>query len=187
MNTRITPELNAGSMADIAFLLLVFFLMTTTMDDEAGMMRVLPDPDQKSEAEILRRNVLEVWVNADDRIMIEGELVSLDQVTQITKNFILNVNDNANFPEKRLKDIPFFGEMMVSKQVISLQNDKETSYRMYLQVQNELVRAYSELRNDLSDQKFGRTYEELKKSNRKSECDAIKMIYPQRISEALPN
>lgn len=187
MNTRITPELNAGSMADIAFLLLVFFLMTTTMDDDMGMMRILPDPDQNKEAEILRRNVLEVWVNADDQIMIEGELVTIDQVTKVTRDFILNRNEDVDLPEKKLKYVPFFGDVMVSKQVISLQNDKETSYRTYLQVQNELVRAYSELRDELSYKKFGRTFEELKKANRKNECQAIKMIYPQRISEALPH
>jgi len=85
-------------------------------------------------------------------------------------------------PEKEMKEIPYFGQYPVSKQVISLQNDRGTKYEMYLKVQNELVAAYNELRQELAKKKFGKDYNKITKEQR----DAINEIYPQRISEAEP-
>ncbi len=98
------------------------------------------------------------------------------------KEFIENPADDPNLPEKTIKEVPFFGNYPVSKQVISLQNDRETSYGLYVQVQDELAAAYNELRNELAQKKWGKRYDDLEKE----EQDAIKKIYPQAISEAEP-
>jgi biopolymer transport protein ExbD len=187
MNSKHAPEINAGSMADIAFLLLVFFLVTTTMDTELGMIRKLPKTEEINQKEILQRNVLEVMINSADEIMVEGEIVSIYEVSEIAKEFIVNKNNVSNMPEKVMLDVPILGSIEVSKQVISLQNDRETSYEIYLKVQNELARAYNQLRDDLAMEKFNKSFDELKKMNQMHQYKAVKMVYPQRISEALPH
>ena len=186
MKSKNAPEINAGSMADIAFLLLVFFLVTTTMDSEFGMMRKLPSMEITDQAKVLQRNVLDVWINSENEIMMEGEQVLISEVTNVAKAFILNLENANDLPEMKLVDVPLFGDIMVSKQVISLQNDKNTSYGVYLQVQNELSRAYNELRDELAMQKFGVDYKGLKEQNQLAAYNSIKTIYPQRISEAEP-
>ncbi len=186
MKSKNAPEINAGSMADIAFLLLVFFLVTTTMDSEMGMMRKLPSMEITAEAKVLQRNVLDIWINSENEIMMEGEKVLISDVTNVAKAFIINQENAINLPEKNSVAIPLFGDVLVSKQVISLQNDKNTSYGVYLQVQNELSRAYNELRDELSIKKFGIDYLALKEQNQLVAYNSIKTIYPQRISEAEP-
>ena len=186
MKSKHAPEINAGSMADIAFLLLVFFLVTTTMDSELGMMRKLPALEEVKSNEMLQRNVLEVWINSENKIMIEGDLVAIDEVAVRAKAFILNKNNAPDLPEKKMIEVPILGQVEVTKQVISLQNDRETSYAMYLQVQNELAKAYNELRDELAMDKFGKNFDELKKDNLTIEYQAVKKVYPQRISEAIP-
>jgi len=186
MRSKNAPEINAGSMADIAFLLLVFFLVTTTMDSEFGMMRKLPSMEETVDAQVLQRNVLEIWINSENEIMMEGEKVQISDVTNVAKAFILNLENATNLPEKKVVSVPLFGDVLVSKQVISLQNDKNTSYGVYLQVQNELSRAYNELRDELSNKKFGKDYRELKEQNLVVAYNSIKTIYPQKISEAEP-
>ena len=96
--------------------------------------------------------------------------------------FIANPKNLENLPEKKVSDIPFFGKYEVSKQIISLQNDRGTSYGMYIEVQNELIAAYNELRDELANQKFGKDFDNLNKE----QADAVKDIFPQRISEAEP-
>ncbi len=189
MAKRKAPEINASSMADIAFLLLVFFLVTTTMDSDMGMMRKLPlplPPNAPKPPPIKDRNVFVVLANANDQLLVEGELMDITELKDAAKEFIANPNNKSNLPEKKPVQVPYFGEVMVSKQVISLQNDNGTSYKLYIQVQNELARAYNELRDELAQDRFGVSYEYLVKNNEKDKVKAIKKIYPQRISEAEP-
>ena len=185
MGKREVPEINAGSMADIAFLLLIFFLVTTTMDVDSGLSRMLPPPvpeNQEPPPPIKDRNVFVVLVNRDNRLLVEGEALKVKQLRKKAKEFIANPKNDEDLPEKKEINIPFFGNYPVSKQVISLQNDRGTAYGTYIAVQNELVAAYNELRDELSQQKFGKKLDELNKE----QANAIKDIYPQRISEAEP-
>lgn len=181
---REVPEINAGSMADIAFLLLIFFLVATTMDVDSGLARKLPpwiESDEKP-PEIKRRNIFTVLINANNQLLVQNEWGDVKQLRKKAKEFIANLNDDPELPEKEYKNINFFGNYPVSKQVISLQNDRGTKYETYLTVQNELVAAYVELRNELSQRKFGKKYDKLNEEQQK----AIGEIYPQRISEAEP-
>ena len=191
MAKREISEINAGSMADIAFLLLIFFLVTTTMDTDTGLIRKLPppieDPEQKPPG-IKQRNIFEILVNANDQLLVEGEYM---QLRKKAKEFIKSDPNNSLMPEFENKQIEGLGLFPVSKQIISLQNDNGTSYDMYIKVQNELVAAYNELRNEFAQQKFGKTYQELLQQAGASEAaeqqlDAVKDVYPQRISEAEP-
>jgi len=189
MATKESPEINAGSMADIAFLLLVFFLVTTTMDSDLGMLRKLPPtlpPDMPKPPPIKDRNVFVVLANANDQLLVEGELMDISELKEAAKEFIANPMNKEKLPEKKSVDVPIFGTRMVSKQVISLQNDNGTSYKLYIAVQNELARAYNELRNELAMDEFGVTYESLVEKGDKARTKAIKKVYPQRISEAEP-
>ena len=183
------PEINAGSMADIAFLLLVFFLVTTTMDSDLGMMRKLPPtlpPDMPKPPPIKDRNVFVVLANANDQLLVEGELMDISELKDAAKEFIENPMNKEGLPEKKQVNVPIFGNRMVSKQVISLQNDNGTSYELYIKVQNELAKAYNELRDELSMEEFGETFEALNESGDKERVKAVKTVYPQRISEAEP-
>ena len=151
-------------MADIAFLLLVFFLVTTTMDTDFGLARRLPPPldiTQPPPPPIKDRNVFVVLVNSNDQLLVEGELIDISELKEKAKEFIANPANEDNLPEKKLTDIQFFGNYPVSKQVISLQNDNGTSYDMYIQVQNSLAQAYNELREEISMSKFAVSYQEL--------------------------
>jgi biopolymer transport protein ExbD len=186
---RTPPEINAGSMADIAFLLLIFFLVTTTMDVDTGLQRMLPPPlppDMPEPPEIKQRNVFVVLVNANNQLLVEGDWLDIRNLRKKAKEFIANPTDKGDLPEKEMKEVPFFGMYPVSKQVISLQNDRGTSYETYIRVQNELAAAYNELRNELALSKFGKSYDDLVRLGDKEKTDAIKAIYPQRISEAEP-
>ncbi|MBI9062939.1 MAG: biopolymer transporter ExbD [Marinilabiliaceae bacterium] len=185
MARRQTEEVNAGSVADIAFLLLIFFLVTTTMDADMGLGTVLPPYQEEPDTENPPkndRNVFEILVNANNQLMVEKQEIDITQLTEATKAFILNPHNDPNLSAKELKDIEFFGTTDVSKEIISLQTASDTEYQAYLMVQNEIVRAFSELRNDLAKNKFGKKYDKLNKP----EKDAIRKIYPKLISEAEP-
>ncbi len=115
--------------------------------------------------------------------MCGNDYIGVDQLRQKAKEFIANVANAENMPEKTQKNVEFFGTCMVNdKHVISLQNDRGSSYQAYISVQNELVAAYNELRDELAKEKFGVTYAELNDLQQK----AVREIYPQRISEAEP-
>ena len=165
MARRELQEINAGSMADIAFLLLIFFLVATTMDIDTGISRLLPpmpeDEQQEDDQEIRERNVFVVLINKDDQLFVEKEIVDISRLKQLTKDFIMNPSDDPELSEKRPMTVDYFGDVMVSKGVISLRNDRGTSYGKYIAVQNELAAAVNELRNDLCMEKFGRKYDDL--------------------------
>ena len=185
-NKRKTPELNASSMADIAFLLLIFFLVATTMNTDSGINRVLPPwsdkPIENQDNQIKERNLMQVKVNQFDQILAQGQVVHLSQLKEMAKEFILNRSNNENLPEKEVVDIENLGAFPVSKGVISLQNDRGTSYDMYIKVQNELTRAFSEIRDELATERFGKKFLDLDEELRKAVQTAIKLS----ISEAEP-
>ncbi len=192
MAKREIQEINAGSMADIAFLLLIFFLVATTMDIDTGISRLLPpmpeEEQQEDDTQIKERNVFVVLINKNDQLFVEKEVVEVDQLKDLTKEFITNPENRADLSEKRTINVPYFGDMEVSKGVISLQNDIGTTYGKYIEVQDELAAAVNELRNELCMQRFGRKYEDLDplKPTEKEIIDAVKDVYPMAISEAEP-
>ncbi|RKD86115.1 biopolymer transporter ExbD [Mangrovibacterium diazotrophicum] len=184
---RKVPEIPAASLADIAFMLLIFFLVTTTMDVDSGLERRLPpmppeDQQNDDTPPIKERNVFVVLVNANDQLLVEGEIGRVEELREKAKEFMANPNNSENLPEKTYKEVPYFGEYGITKGVISLQNDRGTSYGTYLAVQNELVGAINDLREELAEQKFGKSFEKLESDQQ----DAIKEIYPSKISEAEP-
>uniref|UniRef100_UPI0040268A8B ExbD/TolR family protein n=1 Tax=Candidatus Cryptobacteroides bacterium TaxID=3085639 RepID=UPI0040268A8B len=183
---RKTPGLNTQSTADIAFLLLCYFLMTSTMDQQSGLQRRLPpmpDRNQKTEdTKVNKRNIIIVKINSSDRLFAGDQLLDVSQLKDKIKEFITNPNNDPNLPEREMKNIEGYGEYPVSKGVISLQNDRGTSYRAYIAVQNELVKAINEVRDDFCKQNYGKAYTFLTEDQQKIVREAI----PQNISEAEP-
>ncbi|MFN3555200.1 MAG: ExbD/TolR family protein [Bacteroidales bacterium] len=183
---RMSPEINAGSMADIAFLLLIFFLVTTTMDVDTGLRRLLPppiDPNQPPPPPVRERNVFVVLIDMNDRLLVEGELGDIRTLRAQTKNWLLNPTNDPNMPVIEMRTIDNLGEVPVSRGVISLQNDRGTSYEMYIAVQNELAAAINDIRNDLSREKFGIRFDQLTDQDL---VTAIRQAVPMAISEAEP-
>ena len=197
-NSKKVPDVNSSSMADIAFLLLIFFLVTSSMDTDSGLARRLPPPPQDedvlTEMKVQRRNLMIVLVNSRDQTMV-GD-IHYDNLKELqgktgkqslkdkVKEFVINANNSEDLPE--LFDETFdspVGALRVTKDhVVSLQNDNTTSYKAYLAVQNELVKAYNEIREEAAKRYYNKTYEELLQN----EKDLINKVYPQRISEAEP-
>ncbi len=186
MAKKSTPALNTSSTADIAFLLLCYFLMTTTMGSQTGLSRRLPPmPDQNQQQvdqKVNRRNIIIVKINSADRILAGSEPIEVSQLKDKIKEFLSNPADDPNLPEKEMQDIEGFGQYPVSKGVISLQNDRGTSYRAYIAVQNELVKAVNELRDDFSRNNYGKAFNSLSEDKQ----DIVKKAIPQNISEAEP-
>ncbi len=183
---RMNPEINAGSMADIAFLLLVFFLVTTTMDVDTGLRRLLPppiDPNAPPPPPVRERNVFVVLVDMNDRLLVRGELGDIRTLREQTKNFITNPTNDPSMPVKFMDEIENLGEVERSRGVVSLQNDRGTSYEMYIAVQNELAAAFNDIRNDLSMEQFGVRFDQLTDPDL---VDAIRRAVPLAISEAEP-
>ena len=187
MANRGVQEINASSMADIAFLLLIFWLTTTTMNADKGIRRQLPPmPDenqQQTDVKVNRRNIMQVKISRSDRIFAGSQVI--DDPAQIKEKvieFITNPTNSETLPEKIVTDIKGFGEYPVSQGVVSLQNDRGTSYKVYIQVQNEIIRAYDEVRDNFAMKNFGKKYAQLDEDKQKIFRDAI----PQTISEAEP-
>ena len=181
-----TPEINSSSTADIAFLLLCYFLMTTTMNQDMGLQRRLPpmpDKNQKVEDQkVNRRNIIIVKINSADRLLAGNEPIHVSQLKDKIKEFLTNPANNPELPEKSEIDIEGYGPCMVSKGVISLQNDRGTSYQAYISVQNELVAAINELRDEWAMANYGSKYANLDEEKQ----NVVRKAIPQNISEAEP-
>ena len=185
MAKKKTPQINSSSTADIAFLLLCYFLMTTTMGDQSGLQRRLPpipDPNQKQEdVKVNRRNIIIVKINSAVKLFAGNEAIDVAFLKDKIKEFLSNPKDDPNLPEKEMKEIE--GKMYpVSKGVISLQNDRGTSYQAYIAVQNELVKAVNELRDEYCMQNYGKKFLFISED----EQNIVKKVIPQNISEAEP-
>lgn len=202
MARRATPEVNAGSMADIAFLLLIFFLVTTTIEKDKGIARQLPpiEPPTEKPPLIKEKNLFIVNVNKSDELLVEDELMDLKDLRDAAIEFLDNGGAPAGSPEycKHCK-----GRRSPSssdnpdKAVISVQNDRLTSYKMYISVQNELVAAYNFLRNRESERLYGWKFTEMKKDldegnfsgdedALQSKLENIQKLFPLKLSEAEP-
>ncbi len=191
-------------MADIAFLLLIFFLVATTMDVDTGLTRLLPpipEDEQEQEVKVNKRNVLVVLINRNDQLMVGGEFgTRVDELKDITMEFFTNPTNDPTLPEKQEAEIQFppgsssllpadgVWRGMVSKGVISLQNDRSTTYKQYLMVQNELVAAVNQLRQNFCKLYFDKDFDDLNmNSTREKEIsEAIREVYKMNISEAEP-
>lgn len=191
---RKVQEINAGSMADIAFLLLIFFLVATTMNVDTGLARMLPpippENQQQEEIKVKERNLFLVLISGSGNIMAgtpgKQEVIDLRQLKAKTKEFVLNATDSEDLPEKEDKeiDLPDGSKWAYqeSKGVVSLQTTRDTGYQSYIMVQNELTRAFNELRDEAAMKKFGDKFENLPKELR----DVVAKVVPQKISEAEP-
>lgn len=181
---RKTPALNTSAMSDISFLLLAFFLMVSNINSDMGIARKLPPPlpENVDPPEVRERNIFVVMVNKDDRLLFNTEYGRIEDLKDRAKEFLGNPNNDIHMPEKTPTDIPGLGTYDVSKGVISLRNDRGTSYDMYLQVQNELTAAINEMRDELSTTRFGKKYVDLNETQRK----AVEQAIPMAISEAEP-
>ncbi len=207
MARRDTPEINAGSMADIAFLLLIFFLVTTTMNVDSGISKKLsekPPPDYKPPI-IKDKNIFEVNINRNNELLVEGERMQISDLKESAIKFIDNGGGIGNPGEDGTPGTPCDyceGERSPSssdhpsKAIISVQSDRGTEYGTYVEVQNELLKAYTVLRNRLSKQRYGILYTELYKNYKdargsdkedwKVKVEDIKTSFPQIISDAEP-
>ena len=183
-NKRKVPEINAGSMADISFLLLIFFLVATTMSTDYGIPRVLPpwQEDQQTPQEEKERNMFLVFVSKFNTIMADGQEIELWQLKDMAKEFVLNPTNSPTKPEIVMTEVELIGTVPVSKGIVSLQNDRGTSYEMYIKVQNELTKAFNEIREDAAMKYFQKPMDQLTKQQQA----AIALAVPLKISEAEP-
>ena len=204
MAKRSAPEVNAGSMADIAFLLLIFFLVTTTIETDSGLNRKLPPIDEIEDPPIIKeKNIFTVVVNKNNQLLAEEELIDISDLRALAVEFLDNGGGEGEEAcdycqgarDSKSSDNP-------DKAIISLKNDRETSYKVYIAVQNELVAAYNELRDReflrlfpnegmsfvTANKKYSdpRTSPE-EKERLKPKLSAVKLLFPQKLSEAEPS
>lgn len=195
---RKVPGLNGSSLADISFILLIFFLITTSMDTDTGLVRRLPQPPDPNQLEedvkVKGRNVFVVQVNMNNEILYyygdESKRVTVtgvqpEDLRKIAKEFIANPENKANMPEFHPADppLPLLGAYPITKNhIISVQTDRSTKYEVYFQIQNELMAAYNELRDEFAREKFGKYFRDLNEDERL----AVTGVYPMKISEAEP-
>ncbi|UII77028.1 biopolymer transporter ExbD [Flagellimonas sp. HMM57] len=189
------PEVNAGSMADIAFLLLIFFLVTTTIETDAGLDRMLPPMEPPENPPIIKqKNIFTVNINKNGQLLVEDNLMQLTELRAAATAFLENGADGSCDYCKGRRD-PASSDNPV-KAIISLKNDRETKYSTYITVQNELVGAYNDLRNREAQRLFGQDFTKMEseylnpetpKSVRDGLKDKVKRIqdmFPQKLSEA---
>jgi len=189
------PEVNAGSMADIAFLLLIFFLVTTTIETDAGLDRMLPPiepPD--TDVVIKQKNIFQVNINKNGQLLADEELTDLKELRTKAMAFLDNGGDGTCTYCKGKKNSSSSDNP--SKAIISLKNDRETKYGTYITVQNELVGAYNDLRNREAQRLYGSDFTDMEaeylnpetaqntKDDLKDKVKRIQELFPQKLSEA---
>ena len=191
MGKRKVPGLNASSTADISFILLIFFLVTTSMDTNRGLAVRLPNPPEENQQDppkIRERNSMVVNVNMNNQIMVtvakDSRQIEVSELRELAKQFIANPENDPDLPELVPVELPApFGVQNITKNhVISLQTDRATNYDTYFQVENELYGAYNDLREELAKKTFGRSYRECNED----EQLACRQYYKCVISEAEP-
>jgi len=203
---RQVGEINASSQADIAFLLLIFFLVTTSMNVDQGLFRQLPPPSdgqQDNHDKINERNIFIVLINKDNQLAIEGEPADFNELTDRTIKFLTNPANSENLAEqvkasKKYDDaiaegkadeaatfkalVDRCGDPNITRGVVSLQNDRGTKYETYIDVQNSIVAAFNICRDNFAKENFGKIYDELGAEEQK----LVKTVFPLAISEAEP-
>ncbi len=186
MARRAAPEINAGSMADIAFLLLIFFLVTTTMDVDTGITRILPPPvkNKNENVDVKERNVLKILINSHDLMLVNGKPANVSNLTQKVVEFMSLHPNNSAFPELQEKYIPELGKkVLMSKGIVSLKNDRGTSYKMYISVQDAIAKAFNEMKDQQSLKYYGVKFHQLVDPEK---TKTINKLVPIRVSEAEP-
>lgn len=189
------PEVNAGSMADIAFLLLIFFLVTTTIETDAGLDRMLPPIEPPDTDVVIRqKNIFTVNINKNGQLLVEDGLMDLKDLREAATAFLENNADGSCTFCKGKKD-PASSDNP-TKAIISLKNDRETKYSTYITVQNELVGAYNDLRNREAQRLYGQDFTTMEsdylnpetptsvKDELKDKVKRIQDMFPQKLSEA---
>lgn len=200
MAKRSAPEVNAGSMADIAFLLLIFFLVTTTIETDSGISRKLPQwqPEDVEPPIIKQRNIFTVEVNSNNQLLVEEEEMELSELQEAAVRFLDNgagTGDEACSFCQGAKDPA--SSVNPQKAIISLMNNRGTEYGTYIAVQNELVAAYNQLRDREAQRMYGTTFKQMEKNYNdagfngdkealKEKIDVIQNMIPQKLSEAEP-
>lgn len=212
---RILPSINTGSMADIAFLLLIFFLVTTTINQEVGIQSILPPPVKNPDHSVIpKRNILEIDINGADKIQIKDKPASLSNIRSEIKKFYTNPGKSDQYPDRKLitaalcderinenkqnksgwlarkeavKLLGPYGELP-SGAVISIKVDRSASYSTYISVQNELIAGLNHLRDSCAMVNFGVRYGSLNISNPEDQkkIRAIRLVFPRKISDAEP-
>lgn len=178
------PQFNSSSMADVAFLLLIFFLLVSSLESNTGIYRQLseasPDTILKESMDIRSRNFLNIRIDESNRLLLEEEEIPLTSLKAIAKNFISNPDDLDYLPEKEILEFDFIGSYpATSKHVIQLGVDRKSKYQSYISVLSELTSAYNELREELAKSYWGKAFTELGEEER----NVIRQVYPQKISE----
>ena len=200
MAKRSAPEVNAGSMADIAFLLLIFFLVTTTIEKDSGINRKLPPMEEEDQPDVIikQKNIFTVLLNGKDQLLVEDELMEIKDLRVAAVEFLDNNGDKSCTYCQGPKD-PTSSDNP-DKAIISLKNERETSYAAYISVQNELVAAYNVLRNrralqlgpqqgfrEMNFVEMQQNYKDARfvgnKVKLKAVIDQIKLEFPQKLSE----
>lgn len=174
--SRNTPSINSSSMADIAFLLLIFFLVTTTIASDKGIPMVLPPKsDQQQDIKLQERNIFKVLINSKDQLLVEGEPMEVEDIKVNCMKFLSNKGKDPSSSESP------------QKAVVSIKADRGTTYEKYLEVLDEVTSAYNQLRADFLGISLERFLElDMKKPSEKAAYDAARKEYPLQISEAEP-
>lgn len=182
---RGVPEINATSTADMAFMLLVFFLLATSMGVKKSIRRELPPSTDSVRVEPLRvkeRDLLVLRLDGEGRLFAGPEEIPLTDVKERVKHFIANPDNEESLPEKHSREVPLLGTVEVTDtHVIALRYDPHTDYQTYFEVQNLLLEAYRELRDAEAEKRFHCTFDRASSEQQ----EAIRACYPQRISETM--
>lgn len=181
---RNIPQFNSSSTADIAFLLLIFFLITSSLDSRTGIYRKLSPASSeevlRKKTDIRERNLISFSIDENNALWIEDDSVTLPEIKELAKVFISNPSDLEFLPDKEIINLPYFGNIPVtSNHIINLEISRDADYQTYISVLNELTAAYNELRNELAYNHFHKDFSRLTEEEKM----AIRDVYPLRISE----
>lgn len=188
-DTRKIPEINTISTADMAFILLVFFVLLTSIDTNVGLQVELPKAKNRY-SEIIQnqqfkeRNILRIEITNQDELLCGNQRIALNDLKNKVKDFLVNANNENTKPEFVEMEIPFFGNKRITKNhVISIKSGGDTSYKVFFEVQNEVIKAYDELRDEIAWTKWQTKFITLTLAQQK----AVEQIFPYKIAEVITN